>query len=260
MSSLQALQQRMQQAVLADKPARLDDIQGDASADAQARLGIYRHGYRARLRDALASEFSGLRCLAGRRFNALLDRYIDAHPSTHYNIRWHGAGLAAFLGYAQPWLERSELADMARLDWAISTAFDAADEACVAPADLAAVPPERWVSLSLQPQIHLQILTLSCNADAFRRAADQSGPRPHLRRFRHPQHLLVWRQALAVRYRWLADDERQLLSGATRGETVATLCDRLAGLSDTKQAMPRLATLLHGWLEAGLIRSWSLDG
>lgn len=259
MSSLQALQQRMQQAVLADKPPRLDDIRGDVSADAQSRLGIYRHDYRERLRDALASEFPGLRCLAGRRFGALLDRYIDAHPSTHYNIRWHGAGLAAFLDYAQPWLERHELADMARLDWAISTAFDAADEACVTPADLAAIPPERWTSLSLQPQTHLQILTLSCNADAFRRAADHNGPRPHLRRYQHPRYLLVWRQALAVRYRWIADDERQLLGATARGETIATLCDCLAGLGDAEHAMPRLATLLHGWLEAGLIQHWSLD-
>lgn len=260
MSGLQALQQRMAQAVLADKPPRLDDIRGDASADAQARLSIYRHGYRARLRDALASEFPRLHCLASRRFNSLLDRYIAAHPSTHYNIRWHGAGLAAFLDYAHPWLQRRELADMARLDWAISTAFDAADEACVAAADLAPIPPEHWASLSLQPQAHLQILTLSCNADTFRRAADQGGPRPHLRRFKHPRHLLVWRQALAVRYRWIADDERQLLGAAARGKTVATLCDRLAGLSDAEQTMPRLATLLHGWLEAGLIQSWSLDG
>ena len=118
----------------------------------------------------------------GRRFGSLLDRYVEAHPSGHYNIRWHGAGVAAFLEYGLPWRDRPALGDMARLDWAISTAFDAADEPVLAAADLAGVAADAWANLRLLPQSHLQFLSTHHNVEAFRRAADRNDQRPRLRR------------------------------------------------------------------------------
>ncbi len=259
MSGLQALQQRMLQAVLADKAPRLRGLCGDVLADASSRMDVYRQGYRIRLRDALALEFPGLRLLAGRDFERLLKSYVAAHPSGHYNIRWHGAGLAAFLEYGLPWRERPALAEMARLDWAISTAFDAVDEAPVDPAELASVPAEAWADLHLRPQAHLQILSGVCNVEAFRRAADRELARPRLRRYRRSRHLLVWRQALAVRYRLIEDDERMVLAAAMRDESFALLCDRLAEHHDPSAAMPRMAGILRGWLEDGVLAGWRLQ-
>ena len=159
MSHLQALQQHMLQAVLADKLPQPRELDNDRRADAARRLAIYRNGYRVRLRDALATEFPGLGTLVGRRFSTLLDSYVEAHPSGHYNIRWHGAGVAAFLEYGLPWRNKPELAEMARLDWAISTSFDAPDEPVLAAADLADVPADAWANLRLSPQSHLQIIS-----------------------------------------------------------------------------------------------------
>ncbi|WP_266159472.1 DNA-binding domain-containing protein [Dyella silvatica] len=259
MSSLQALQQRLLQAVLADKTPKLPELRGDALADPATRLDVYRHGYRIRLRDALAIEFPGLRLMAGRRFGHLLDSYVEAHPSAHYNIRWHGAGLAAFLEFSRLWRDKPALAEMARLDWAISSAFDAADEPVISATDLAGVPAEAWAGLCLVPQSHLQILPVTCNVDTFRRAADQAAPRPHLRRYPRPRHLLVWRQELTVRYRVLSEDERPLLNAALREESFTSLCELLAEYHDPNQAMPRMTTLLRHWLEAGLISAYRLE-
>jgi len=254
MNNLQALQHRMLQAVLTDGANSLDEIRGDNRANAQMRLAVYQHGYRARLREALATEFPGLRYMAGRRFETLLDCYIDAHPSTHYNIRWYGAGLAAFLDYARPWVERPHLGEMARLDWAISTRFDAEDEPAIGADTLAGIAPDAWPHLRLQLQRQLRILPLSCNADAFRRAADNGSGRPHLRRYRQHRHLLVWQQAMTVRYRWLADDEYPLLLAADEAP-IGTLCEQLHMDGKPEDAMRRLAILLHQWLNAGLLRA-----
>ena len=150
MSTLQAIQQQMLEAVLAAKTAPLPPIRSDAIADAHSRLTIYQHGYRIRLRDALKNEFAGLQCLAGRSFDALLDTYVETHPSGHYNIRWYGAGLANFLQGAHS--DRPQLSEMARLDWAISTVFDATDEASLGMAELASIPPDAWTGLRLLPQ------------------------------------------------------------------------------------------------------------
>lgn len=253
MSNLQALQQHLLQAVLADRPAKLPELRTDARADAASRLAIYRNGYRIRLRDALATEFPGLAVLAGRRFGRLLESYVEAHPSGHYNIRWHGAGLAAFLEYALPWRDKPELAEMARLDWAISTAFDAADEPVLGMADLAGVPVDAWADLHLHPQAHLQLLPIRHNVEAFRRAADRGDPRPRRRRYGEARHLLVWRQSLTVRYRQIDADECSALTGAVNDEPFASLCERLADHRDPASATPRMASLLQQWLESGLI-------
>lgn len=258
MSSLHALQQKMLQAVLAGDRACLPELRGDGRASARTRLAVYQAGYRIRLRDALATEFPGLALMAGRRFNTLLEGYVDAHPSGHYNIRWHGAGMAAFLEYGLPWRGRPELADMASLDWAISTVFDASDEARVDPADLAGVPGDAWGSLRLHPQACLQRLAVRHNVEAFRGAADRGESRPRLRRCGEEHHVLVWRQGLTVRYRQLETDERAVLIGAINGEPFAALCERLAGYHDAASATPRMAGLLHQWLASGLIAGWSL--
>lgn len=251
--SLQELQQRVLQAVLTERSPSLRELQDDERADATSRLAIYRNGYRVRLRDALATEFPGLGNLLGGRFARMLERYVDAHPSEHYNIRWHGAGVAAFLRYALPWREKPALAELAELDWAISTCFDAADEAEFDAAELAGVPADAWPALRLRLQNHLQLVPAYHNIEAFRRAADRNSHRPRLRRYEQARHLLVWRQALTVHYRVLAADEFSALTGAIKGESFAALCERLAAFHDDAEAMPRMVGLLRQWLADGLV-------
>jgi len=251
--SLQELQQRVLQAVLAERSPFLRELRDDERADAASRLAIYRNGYRVRLRDALAIEFPGLGKLLGGRFARMLERYVDAHPSEHYNIRWHGAGIAAFLRYALPWREKPALAELAELDWAISTCFDAADEAEFDAAELASVPADAWPALRLRLQNHLQLVPTCHNIEAFRRAADGSSHRPRLRRYEQTRQLLVWRQSLTVHYRVLAADEFSALTGAIKGESFAALCERLAAFHDDAEAMPRMVGLLRQWLADGLV-------
>lgn len=258
MTSLQALQQQMLQAVLTENSPIPAIVRDDGIADARSRLAIYRHGYRVRLRDALKAEFAGLRSMAGQRFDTMLDKYIGAHPSEHYNIRWYGAGLAAFLGYAHPWRDQPQLADMARLDWAISVAFDAADETSANMAALSAVPPDAWPALRFSLQQNLHVLDCRCNIDAFRRAADHDRPRPRLRRFGQARQILVWRKDTTVHYRRLDEDEWHVLGAAMRGESFAELCAGLAGHHGETVAMQRMAVMLQGWLAAGLVRGWTL--
>ena len=252
MSTLQAIQQQMLQAVLTTKSSAMPAIRGDAIADAPSRLAVYQHGYRIRLRDALKSEFDGLCCMAGQGSDALLDAYVTVHPSPYYNIRWYGAGLAGFLDSTRR--DKPQLAEMARLDWAISTAFDAADEPSIDMTELATVPPEAWANLRLLSQANLQLLSCTCNVDAFRRAADRGAERPHLRRFVTPHFILVWRHAMSVHYRRLDADEHQVLAAAQRGEPFAALCAMLADRRGETAAMSRMVTLLQGWVGAGLLR------
>jgi hypothetical protein len=102
MSRCRPLKQQMLQAVLAERHREAPQFAATTSPMPRIGSPIYRHGYRIRLRDALKNEFTGLQCMVGQRFDALLDTYIDAHPSEHYNIRWYGSGLPSFLDDAIP--------------------------------------------------------------------------------------------------------------------------------------------------------------
>lgn len=259
MSSLQSIQQQMLQAVLADRAAKLRAIRSDEIAGAEDRLSVYHHGYRVRLHDALKNEFTGLQCMAGRRFHALLDSYVKVHPSEHYNIRWYGADLPSFLDETQPWCDKPQLAEIAYVDWAISTAFDAEDERSIGMGDLSAVPPNAWANLRLSMQKHLRVLTVSHNVGAFRRAADAGAKRPRLRRFTRARQILVWRKETTVHYRTLDRDEWHVLSAALEGDTFAAMCGWLANHHDEAAAMSRMVLLLQRWLEAGLIHGWATD-
>lgn len=255
MTTLRAMQRQMLQAVI-NQSAPPPDVRGDTIADAGDRLAIYQHGYHARLCEALGHEFAGLRCLAGRQFEPLLYAYIDACPSQHYNIRWHGTGLADFLKQTRS--DEPQLAEMAALDWAISKAFDAADEPSPGLAELSSIPAESWANLQLFLQNNLLWLSETHNVDAFRRASDKGTKRPRLRRLAHPRHFMVWRHAMVVHYRRVASDEHAVLTAAQRGEPFAALCAILAGFHGESTALARMVTLLQTWLQAGLIRGWQV--
>lgn len=255
MNALRALQLQLSDAVRAPAMPVLASLRGDGVASAASRLAVYHHGYRIRLRDALRTEFPALATLAGRHFNAMLDDYVAAHPSTHFNIRWHGGGLSRFLADISPWREQPALTEAAQLDWAISRAFDAADQAGARPTDLAQVSADGWSTMRLHPLSHARLVRVTHNVDAFRRAVDRGARRPALRALRQPRHLLVWRPLLEVRYRQVDADELPALIGALDGETFASLCERMADRHGAAAALPRMAALLVQWLDEGLIGS-----
>lgn len=253
MTELRAIQREIAGALKSAAMPRVASLSGDDKADDADRLAVYHRGYRIRLREALSIEFQGLALLAGRQFRALLDDYVAARPSTHFNIRWHGQGLADFLASAAVWRDRAAWVEMAQLDWAISTAFDAAGSTAMGVAELAELPPDAWGCMRLHPQLHAGLLRISRNVDTFRRAADQGRPRPTVRRLRQPRHVLVWRPALEVRYRVVPPGELLALQSLLDGDTFAGLCERLAASEGHVSAMPHLVALLMQWVGEGLI-------
>lgn len=257
MSPLRAMQLQLAEAMLTGGKPSPACLCGDERAGEATRLAVYQQGYRIRLREALAVEFPGLALLAGQRFASLLDDYVAAQPSRHFNIRWHGEGLASFLARTSPWCARTELAEMAQLDWAVSTAFDAFDHDTLGASELSGVAAQSWPGLRLHGLPHARVLPCHSNVDAFRRAADRNMPRPRLRRWRRPGHLLIWRPALEVHYRRVPPAEVPLLQAALHGETFAQLCGRLAERHGSG-ALPQMAALLGQWLDEGLLGGFDL--
>jgi hypothetical protein len=254
MTDLASLQCAFQRHI--DRPTRVmtRTVLATPRADAGRRLGVYSDGYRSRLIEALANDYPALRCTLGEaRFDGTMRAFIAAHPSRHANLRWYGGELADFLSRAPRCRRRPLLAELARFEWALGLAFDAADAPLAAAQDAAAVPAHRWpvMRLALHPSVHR--LDLRTNAPALWLAAVRRRvlPRGVLRR--RPRAWLIWRKEHAPYFRSLARDEAVALALAARGADFAAIGRSLARSAGGGNAALRAAQLLRNWLDEGLI-------
>lgn len=257
--STAALQQRLAAAIRDGA-----DATGLLADDFALGLEAYRHAYRARLVAALTDNFTVLaRALGDEAFDALGQAYLAARPSRHPSIRWFGDGLADFMAAAgEALVPHPSLVDIARMDWALRGAFDAAAAAPLAAAELASLPPDDWAGLVLQLQPSVQRVALAHAIEPAWRVLREWDPEsgddpPELPEpVAHAHLLLAWREGGETRWRSLEPLEAALLAGVAAGETFASLCERAAGLlDDAEAAAPAVIGLLQRWLADGLLQS-----
>jgi hypothetical protein len=231
-------------------------IRSDERGAAAARLEIYAHAYFQRIHDVLARDFPTLaERLGADGFHDLVTAYLCVHPPERPSLRHAGEPLATFLGHdaaAAPFRRRWPFAtDLARLEWALGGAFDAPDAAPLERAALAALPPERWESLTFDLHPSARHLALAWDAVALRQAfeADAEPPPPARRAI----VALVWRQRERVRFRTLDAEEAALLERVEAGERFGALCAWLAERHGPEAAASRAAGWLAGWVDAELL-------
>ncbi|CAB3749024.1 DNA-binding domain-containing protein [Paraburkholderia humisilvae] len=99
------------------------------SADIAARrLDVYRGNAQAHWRVALADAYPVLRALTGETyFSALARAYVRVFPSRSGDLNQFGAKLAAFISDWERNSRYDYFGDVARLEWAVHTAWYAAD-------------------------------------------------------------------------------------------------------------------------------------
>lgn len=233
MLSLRECQAALRGAILAGKARPARGFGSDAG------LAVYRNAYRARLAGALRSNYPVLAELLGdERFRAVADAFALAEPSRHYSIRWHGAGLPRHLDGAN--------ADLARMEWALGTAFDAADAETLDVAFLRALAADAWASLPIALHPSVSVLRMSWAVerqweavhDGVRTAAAE-----------HDEHsLIVWRMSLQSHWR-IADpaEGAALLALAAHG-TLERVCE-----AADEAAARQLGVWFARWAVDGLL-------
>jgi hypothetical protein len=233
-----------------------------------ARLAVYHHAYRARLAAALRDNYEILALALGdEAFDALARAYLASHPPTQPSIRWFGERLAEFMA-AQAESESALLphpafVDLARMDAALRSAFDAADAPVLERSALQAVAPAQWPTLrfTAHPSVALVPLHWAVEA-AWRALREHEGegeptlPAPEVQ----PHRLLVWRRGLETQWRSLDDTEAVLLQALLAGDDFTELCVHAAvAVGDEAQAATTVAGALDQWLSEGLLSQGGTD-
>lgn len=259
MTQLAELQKRFQQTVL--HPGREHSIAWVSAAGRAApatQLSVYKHAYRTRLCEVLTADYPAVAMAVGdARFEQLCSEYIDAYPSCFFSLRDFGRYLPECLAgkceQQEEYREMPWLVELARFEWTLGQAFDAADAPVFTEQQMAAVAPHEWPGLSFVFHPSVQRLDLEWNVPEIWRALTADPPVPVEAERDTASPWLVWREQLVTRFRSLQDDERRALDAARVGASFHELCEELAALIDETQVPLRAAALLKGWIAQGLI-------
>jgi hypothetical protein len=242
-----------------EAPGATPGLLGDARASAAERLHVYRYAYMSRLVGVLRDDFPALHGALGRgRFDPLAAVYLRASPSRHFSLRHVGARFPEFLAAhedaREPRASAPWCADLARLELAVSDAFDAADARPLARSDLAQLAPEAWDALALSLMPGAQLLTLARAARALRAAHDAGEPLALEGLDLHAEHVLVWRRDERVLHRECSAEEHALLARMAGGVCFGELCALAAEACGEEAGAAFAASALARWVEDGVLR------
>ncbi len=211
MSRLPDIQEAFQRFLLAGDAAIGSLVVGTERVPIETRLGIYGEGYRLRLIEALQATYPVLATVLDEAdFQTLAARYVSAHESTFFSIRYYGDRMADFLAGNPDYSKAPLLAELARWEWAMAAAFDAADTAPIDISAFAQVAPEDWAELRFEWSSAVQVVDLEWNVPQLWKAVTEESDRPDP--VAAPARYLIWRQELQIYFRPLGDVE-----GRSRG-------------------------------------------
>jgi len=252
-SRLPDIQEAFQRFLLQGDSEIVSQVVGTQRVPVETRLGIYGDAYRSRLIEALQSSFPILAELLGEAdFHTLASKYVTAHESTFFSIRYYGDQLAEFLASDADYAKAPLLAELAKWEWAMAAAFDAADTEPIDTDALARVAPEDWAGLRFDWSPSVQILDLEWNVPDIWKAVteeQEQRPEPSL----EPARWLIWRRDLQIYFRRLAPEEAAAIAASMESQTFGELCVVLCEHLDESEAARHAAGFLRGWVQSGLI-------
>ena len=214
------------------------------------RLAVYQGMYPLRMHDALAADYPGLRAFLGEHlFEHFVADYVAIHPSRSYTLNRLGDSVPE---YVRTWHHprRAFLADLARLELAITEAFDAEEDSAAAP------PPSHvdadWESRRFGVAPTLRLLSFR-HAVAPALAALKAGRRASTRP--KASWAAVHRRSFVVYRLDLTRGEFHLLTALAAGQPLGKalrLAARKAGKALSPAAIRRAFRV---WSSEGILRA-----
>jgi len=158
-------------------PDGLSDAQ---SRPAGRRFNVYRNNVATSLTEAMHSAFPVITKLLGKEnMDGLSGLYLRAHPPTSPLMMFYGAQFPAFLAGLEQLAHLGYLADVARLELALRTAYHAADATAITADALAAIPPEDLMQARVMLAPSVQVIQSPWPLyDIWRYNTAQAAPKP----------------------------------------------------------------------------------
>ncbi len=254
--SLKDLQQQMLAWLQVYDTAIKSSVTGTEKVPADIRLDIYANAYRYRLIEALEETFPAVNTLLGDEgFFELGLRYVDAHPSQHFSIRYFGQHLSHFLASDEHYLEQPVLSEMAHFEWLLREAFDAAGKQRLTLEALQHIAAENWpvMQFSFHPSVYR--IDLRFNVPQLWQAIELQQEPIDIVAQEYPQGWFIWRRELKTYYRSMDVDEAWAMDAMLKGENFGFICSGICEWVDEQNAAMRVAGFIQNWLNEGVLSS-----
>lgn len=249
-----SLQDQLQNFLLHGDPAIQDHVIGTTNVSVEKRLAIYQNAYRSRLIDSLATTYPMLNLYLGDDvFADICDDYLAEHPSTYRSIRWFGDQLSTFLIKHPDCGSFPVLAELAQFEWMMTLVFDAADADCLQLEDIASIAPDAWETMRFQAHPSASLLTMHWNTVSIWQALSDETTPAEPEESPAPITWILWRHDLLNQFCSLSADEAWAIHALLTGATFGEICEGLCQWIDEENAALHAASLLKGWITAGLI-------
>jgi hypothetical protein len=216
----------------------LDAFVGSAELPADERVAIYARMFLHRQIDALREMFPKVVVALGdEAFFEMAARYVRAHPSEHPDLGQLGRKLAAFL-------DRPDLRDLARLEWARGEVFEAPAAGSLTPEEFSSLAHDPVAFMHRRVRLIPALRLLELDYD-IAPLWDETASSARMR----PTQWVVWRSGFDVFHVAVEPDEASAVRLAQGGAPLADVC---AALEDPQRATEALHSwLAEGWIAAG---------
>lgn len=263
---LAELQQWMQGLVVHHGP--LDHVGSDvilpsATLSSKERVEIYQGMYPMRMREALETDYPGVAHFLGSdSFAELISAYTDVHPSTSYTLNRLGDYLPEFIAERRSLRHRPFLTDLARLERAMSEAFDAPESPRLSEADLANLDPDRVAGAKLSTVASLRLVEVRYNVDDYLssvRDATDEAPHDHPKPKLSSASIAIFRRDYGVFRLQVASSAFAVLADIQTGErTVGEIVRAALKRRGKRAAAPDDFTRwFRSWTSEGILASAS---
>ena len=246
------------------QPVTLSRLQDDLSAwlqtgdpaltarfgdDAAPGLAVYLNNYRLQLLGCLEEAFPhALRWLGEERFWAAARQHIMSCPPVSWTLDAYPQTFAATIEQHFP--DEPVVADLVRLEWAISVAFVAAD---VAPLTRAQFTDLDWDGVALRQGAGAQFLAQRTNAVAIWSALSRDEAPPAAELLEEVRSVLVWRSEETPFFRTLDADEVEIFASLEQPRRFTAICEALVARIGHEPGIARAGQLLARWADDGAV-------
>lgn len=218
--------------------------------EAARRIGVHTDGYPARVQEALREAFPAIAHILGHDTFAALARRFAFGATLAANLNAVGAGLAGLLERDPLGSDLPFLCDLARLEWAVATAFHAPTEPRFDAKGCEAWGPEDWAQLRLRFQPGTALVASAWPIHDLRAARDVPRDAIDVDLVDRPQAVLVFRRELDVSTERVPGDEALAFASLAAGEPLGA---SIAALAEAGGEPERVAALFARWSALGLL-------
>jgi len=215
------------------------------------RLDIYRDMYLLRMEEALSIDFPSLKHFLGDdEFMKLVARYTAAHPSRSYTFNRFGDHLVDYIASLDDLPKKDFCHALARLEFALTTVFDASETPALSPEAVRAVPQDAWETARLKPIGPFELQAFDYPVSSYIGAVDEENPFPRVGKKK--TWVVCYRRNFHVHRMNLEQPAYELLRALASGQTVG---ESIVSVLTQKWRPAVKQSLLFDWF-----RDWMSEG